>query len=82
MAITQHTPDRRKVIAAELAIDEQYAYQIIRGIKTPSPALARRWTQVSPVDHLWDLRPDDWHLIWPELIKTPGAPDIAPQVAA
>lgn len=22
----------------------------------------------------WDLRPDDWHLIWPELVGTPGAP--------
>jgi len=22
----------------------------------------------------WELRPDDWHLIWPELIGTDGAP--------
>ena len=22
----------------------------------------------------WDLRPDDWHRIWPELIDTEGAP--------
>jgi len=22
----------------------------------------------------WGLRPDDWHLIWPELIETDGAP--------
>lgn len=22
-----------------------------------------------------DLRPDDWHLIWPELIGTEGAPE-------
>ena len=22
----------------------------------------------------WDLRPDDWHLIWPELIGAKGAP--------
>jgi len=22
----------------------------------------------------WDLRPDDWHRIWPELIKSKGAP--------
>jgi DNA-binding transcriptional regulator YdaS (Cro superfamily) len=25
----------------------------------------------------WDLRPDDWHLIWPELVGTEGAPVIA-----
>lgn len=24
----------------------------------------------------WDLRPDDWHLIWPELVGTEGAPAI------
>lgn len=24
----------------------------------------------------WDLRPDDWHRIWPELIGTAGAPDV------
>jgi DNA-binding transcriptional regulator YdaS (Cro superfamily) len=22
----------------------------------------------------WDLRPEDWHRIWPELIGTEGAP--------
>lgn len=25
----------------------------------------------------WDLRPDDWHRIWPELINSPGAPAVA-----
>lgn len=25
----------------------------------------------------WELRPDDWHRIWPELIGTDGAPEIA-----
>lgn len=24
----------------------------------------------------WDLRPDDWHRIWPELIGAEGAPDV------
>jgi DNA-binding transcriptional regulator YdaS (Cro superfamily) len=24
----------------------------------------------------WDLRPTDWHRIWPELIGTEGAPDV------
>lgn len=24
----------------------------------------------------WDLRPNDWHLIWPELIKAKGAPAV------
>ena len=25
----------------------------------------------------WDLRPDDWHLIWPELIGATGAPKVS-----
>jgi len=25
----------------------------------------------------WDLRPKDWHLIWPELVGIHGAPDTA-----
>lgn len=29
----------------------------------------------------WDLRPSDWHLIWPELIGAEGAPQV-PAVAA
>lgn len=29
----------------------------------------------------WHLRPLDWHLIWPELIGTPGAPPIPTTVA-
>lgn len=25
---------------------------------------------------VWDLRPDDWHRIWPMLIGTDGAPEV------
>lgn len=30
----------------------------------------------------WDLRPKDWHLIWPELIGAEGAPSIPEQAVA
>jgi DNA-binding transcriptional regulator YdaS (Cro superfamily) len=29
----------------------------------------------------WDLRPDDWNRIWPELIGTKGAPPVPEQSA-
>jgi hypothetical protein len=29
----------------------------------------------------WQQRPDDWHLIWPELIGTEGAPAVGALVA-
>ena len=76
MAITQHPPERRKQIALALGIQDQYAYQIIRGISTASPALARAWVDQAPEDRLWDLRPEDWWRIWPELIGTDGAPAV------
>lgn len=25
----------------------------------------------------WDMRPSDWHRIWPELLELPGAPEVA-----
>lgn len=28
----------------------------------------------------WDLRPDDWHRIWPELVRLPGAPAVRTEV--
>lgn len=30
----------------------------------------------------WDLRPDDWHRIWPELVGSEGSPAAAEQAAA
>lgn len=30
----------------------------------------------------WDLRPEDWHLIWPELVGADGAPPVAAVKAA
>jgi DNA-binding transcriptional regulator YdaS (Cro superfamily) len=27
----------------------------------------------------WDLRPDDWHSIWPELLGSPDAPSVGAQ---
>lgn len=30
----------------------------------------------------WDLRPDDWHAIWPELIGIKGAPAVPEKAGA
>jgi hypothetical protein len=48
----------------------EYIYQIMRGIKTASPALAKQINAADANAQLADLRPDDWHLIWPELAET------------
>jgi len=67
MALPQYTPDRRREIAVALGIDEQYLYQLSKELKTASPALARKWHEIDPEARLQDLRPDDWHEIWPDL---------------
>ena len=78
MALPSYAPEKRREIALRLGIDEQYLYQITRGLKKASPALAKQINQADPSAALWDLREEDWHLIWPELIGAAGAPDPKP----
>lgn len=70
MALPTYTPERRREIAALLEIDEQYLYQVVRGLRVASPALARKYHEIDPLARLQDLRPDDWQAIWPELAAT------------
>lgn len=67
MAIPNYTPERRREIAALLNVEEQYIYQIGKGLRTASPALARQLNEIDPTARLEDLRPDDYWLIWPDL---------------
>ena len=73
MALPTYTPERRRELAQQLDIEEQYLYQIMRGLKTASPALAKQINTADPRAQLRDLRPEDWHLIWPELAKAKAA---------
>lgn len=63
------------------------------GVTPPAIAEWRKGTRPVPLERCvqieratsgavrrWDLRPDDWHLIWPELVGTEGAPEV-PQEA-
>ncbi|WP_382155379.1 hypothetical protein [Hydrogenophaga sp. ANAO-22] len=76
MALPSYPAEKRREIASRLGIEEQYLYQITRGLKTAGAALAKQLNTVDPAAQLWDLRPDDWHLIWPELIEVDGAPKL------
>jgi DNA-binding transcriptional regulator YdaS (Cro superfamily) len=65
-------------VAARVGIAPAYLSQIASGTRTAHPALAR---EIEAECHAvgvrrWDLRPDDWHRIWPELIGADGAPPI------
>ncbi len=40
-----------------------------------SPALAARIEVATKKQVMrWDCRPDDWYVIWPELVRAKGAP--------
>lgn len=69
MNIPNYTRSQRLAMAAKLGIDEQYLYQIGRGFRQASPALARQIHALDARMPLQWLRPDDWQKIWPELRK-------------
>lgn len=69
MTLPIYTPEDRRRIADALNVDEQYLYQLCKGIRIASAPLARAWNKADPKASLSDIRPDDWHLIWPELAK-------------
>lgn len=65
--------------AARLGIERIYLSQLAarQNGREPSPALCVVIERASELEvRRWDLRPGDWHLIWPELIGTEGAPEI------
>lgn len=76
----------RIALAAQLGISEQYLYQCLTGRKAMKPEEAVRIERASERRLMrWDLRPADWHRIWPELIGADGAPappDVRQQEAA
>jgi len=73
-----------------LAIEEAGGPTKVAGLLGVSPQAVCFWRDGKrqfPVEHCsplcavtsvrrWDLRPYDWHRIWPELIGTEGAPDV------
>jgi DNA-binding transcriptional regulator YdaS (Cro superfamily) len=64
-------------MAAELRITPVYLAQLSgrQNGREPSPELCVEIERASGRAVMrWDLRPDDWHRIWPELIAAEGAP--------
>lgn len=66
---------RAAVVAAALGTSVAFVWQMASG-RRPVPV-----HRVSVIERLsglrrWQLRPHDWHLCWPELIGTDGAPAV------
>ena len=66
-------------IARELGISPVMVSQYASGEKEVPVRRCRRLCKLTrDVVQPWDLRPEDWWEHWPELIGSPGAPEIAP----
>lgn len=73
----QITPEDRKRIAVKVGVNEQYLYQCLTGRRDMNPAEARRIEDDSEREiRRWDICQKSWHLIWPELVGTDGAPEV------
>lgn len=66
---------RTKALADLLGVSGSLVTQWASGAKRVA---LERCPQIEQATDLqvrrWDLRPDDWHLIWPELVGVDGAP--------
>lgn len=71
------SPSERRDVADACDISEAYLYQVLTNRKVASPELSTLIEQASKERVMrWDLRPDDWHRIWPELRKRKDAPAV------
>ena len=69
-------------LARKLGLPPQLIWQWVRGVR---PVPIERCVPIEAATdggvRRWDLRPDDWHLIWPELIGAEGSPEVKQQAA-
>lgn len=80
MNLLQHLQAQRgraAVVARRSGLTPAFLSQIARGVR---PAPAERCVAIEQATYgavrRWDLRPDDWHRIWPELVGLDGAPPV------
>lgn len=71
-------PEDRRRIAVKVHVSEQYLYQCLTGRREMGPVEAIRIQRESDQEvKVWDVCHKTWHLIWPHLIGTDGAPSLA-----
>lgn len=69
-------------MAHEMSIPAAYLSQMANGVRPIGPVYAVDIERLSAGEvRRWELRPDDWHRIWPELIGAEGAPALPTEEA-
>lgn len=79
MDLSTHLRPLTDLERAYLAVEAQTTVNHLRNVafsgKSCGPKLAVLLERATGgAVRRWDLRPADWHLIWPELVGTEGAP--------
>ena len=78
---TKFTPFERREFAQIAGVDQNYIYMCIAGIRDMDAGRAKQLEAATKKRiRVWDLCPNRWHEIWPELMKDKNAP--APKPAA
>lgn len=68
---------RGAALAFALGVNPVMVSQWASGIKpVPAERCAALELATDGAVRRWDLRPNDWYLIWPELVNTDGAPAV------
>lgn len=74
------TVPERKVLAALCETSVGFLQNVAYGYRACGAALASDIERATDgAVRRWELRPDDWHRIWPELLGVDGAPTPAAQ---
>jgi DNA-binding transcriptional regulator YdaS (Cro superfamily) len=67
--------EQREAFAGRCGSTRGVLQNIMYGLRPCAPLLAAAIERESEGKvRRWDLRPTDWHLIWPELAREEGAP--------
>ena len=74
--------ERRRALAAAHGLSDAYLYQCLTGRRDMSPEEAVRVEALTSGEvRRWHLCPTKWHLIWPELVGSEGAPVVPTEKA-
>lgn len=78
-----YEPGLQTDLARRIGCQPQLVWQWARGVRpVPIGRCVPIERATAGAVRRWDLRPDDWDLIWPELIDTSGAPPVPASRAA
>ncbi|HNB45102.1 MAG TPA: hypothetical protein PLL72_12955 [Burkholderiaceae bacterium] len=79
--IKRLSPERRAEFALRVGTTVGHLNNVAYGLRTASASMARQISLCTErAVSEWVLRPNDWWLIWPELVGAEGAPPVSEQL--